>query len=292
VERSSVFQSRGPAVFEPVVKTETYSPQRFIEQISDGDIGVDNISGNCKINLESRHGSIRVAHQIGECAEVTLKAAKGVIIGQGIGHHATVQIVAGGDVTIGQAISENSQITITSAPGQLYIGAKHRVRVETPAATSVHIGGDIGQNSSAKITTQGDVTIGGSAHRQAKLDIISLEGTISIEQGIKDSAIAVVTAGKAVRIGENVSHHSKLTVMAHDDVTIGQKIDQEVDAKISSVTGSINIGQGMGGRATATLIAANGYITIGGGVDRGSTVNWNAIDFSCPHQDGAINRVS
>src|SRR5207244_3587081 len=148
------------------VKPGTNTEDRVIEHVFDGDVSVEKINGNCKVSLESRHGSIRVAHQIGEYAEATLKAARGVTIGRGIGHHSTVQIVAGGDVIIGEAINENSQITITSAFGQFDIGSKQGERSEPrPAATTVQINGDIGQNSIAKITAEGDVTIGGSAHQ-------------------------------------------------------------------------------------------------------------------------------
>jgi hypothetical protein len=56
------------------------------------------------------------------------------------------------------------------------------------------------------------------------------------------------------------------------------------------VTGSISIEQGLNGGATATLIATNGSIDIGGSVDAGSTINWNARDFNCPHQSGSVNQ--
>ncbi|MBV8773793.1 MAG: hypothetical protein JO166_15920 [Deltaproteobacteria bacterium] len=79
--------------------------------------------------------------------------------------------------------------------------------------------------------------------------------------------------------------------MAHDDVMVGQTVEGHADAKITSVTGRIDIGQGLRNGATATLIATNGSITIDGAVDQTSIVNWSARVFNCLRQDGTIKRL-
>jgi hypothetical protein len=136
-----------------------------------------------------------------------------------------------------------------------------------------------------------NVTIDGNINQHVTADITSVNGAINIGQKVNDTCIASLTAGTTVNIGLKFDQHSEVTVVAQGDVTINQKIDQLTVATITSVNGSINIGQGLSGFATATLIAVNGSINIGDSVDGGSTVNWNAQHFNCPHQDGTINHI-
>jgi hypothetical protein len=264
-----------------------------VDDVFDGDLAIDSISGDCNVNLESRRGSITIAHKIDQSAHVNLKAAIAVTIGEGIGDHSNVRIVAGGDVTIGQAISDNSRATITSTGGKIEIGVRvdSKSEVKLISGTTVRIGEDISQFSIAIITAQKDITIGGRIGQHTTADFISLQGTISINQMVEDSVIALLTAGQAVHIGDKISQHSDVTVLAKEDVTIGKKIEQHSATKITTLTGSINIREGLCGSASATLTAVNGSVNIGGSVEAGSTINWNARDFSCPQGDGTIRHV-
>jgi hypothetical protein len=278
--------------FEPF-DLGAYSGEYVVNQVFDGDIIVDNISEQCNVSLESRHGSITITHKIEQSAQVNLKAGRTVTIGESIDQHSIVQITARGDVTIGQTINHNSQVTITSVAGKIDIGltVDNYSKAKLTAGTTVHVGQDIGQHSTVIITAPGDVTIGRDINRHAAVDIISINGAISVGRMVKEDVIASLTAGKTVHIGENLDQYCQVTVLAQSDVAIGHKIDHHSAAEITSVEGSINIGQGLSGRATATLIALNGSINIGGSVDRDSTVNWNAQYFNCPHDDGTINHI-
>ena len=289
-KRDFDLQKDGMPIFPPL-NLGTYSGECVVEEVFDGDLTVASISGNCKVTLESRHGSITIKHKIERGAHAKLKAAGAVSIGEGIEQHAIVQIVAGGDATIGQPINENSQATITSTAGKIDIRSKmdNYSEARLTAGTTVHIGQDIDQHSTAFITAQGGVTIEGNINRHANVNIISLHGAISIGRTVKDS-IASLTAGTTVHIADKLDQHSQVTVLAQSDVTIGQTIDHSA-ATITSVNGSINIGRGLSGSAIATLIALNGCINIGGSVDRGSTVNWNAQYFNCPREDGTFNQI-
>jgi hypothetical protein len=289
-----VFSSNyGKSTFPPF-NLGTYSGKCVVNEVCDGDITVDNISGHCNVTLESRHGSITITHKIEQWAQANLKAASTVTIGEAIDQHSTVQIDAGGDIAIGQKINQNSQATIRSVSGKIAIGSKvdNYSDAKLTAGSTVHIGQDIGQHSTAIITAAGDVTIDGSINHHATANIISINGAISIGRTVKDGVIALLTAGRTVSIGEKFDQHSHVTVLARSDITIGQKIDQHSAAEITSLEGSINIGQGLSGGATATLIALNGSVNIAGSVDRDSTVNWNAKYFNCPDDDGTINDVS
>jgi hypothetical protein len=291
LERDFNLQKDGKPIFPPL-NLGTYSGEGVVEEVFDGDLTVASISGNCKVTLESRHGSITIKHKIERGAYAKLQAAGAVTIGEDIEQHSIVQIVAGGDVTIGQTINQNSQATITSTAGKIDIGSKmdNCSEARLTAGTTVHIGQDIDQHSTAFITAQGDVTIEGNINRHATVNIISLHGAISIGRMVKDS-IASLTAGTTVHIADKLDEHSQATVLAEGDVTIGQTINQQSAATITSVNGSINIGRGLSGSAIATLIALNGSINIGGSVDRGSTVNWNAQYFNCPREDGTFNQI-
>ncbi len=271
----------------------TYSGECVIEEVFDGDLTLEKIDQHCKVTLTSRHGSITIKHKVDQWSYANLKAATTVTIGEGIDQHSIVEIVAGGDVSIGQTINENSQASITSTGGKIEIGLKvdNYSEANLNAGTTVHIGQKIDQHSVATITAQGDVNIDEGIDQHATVDITSVNGSINIAQKVDNTSIVTLTAGKAVNVGLKFDQHSDVTVVAQDDVTIGQKIDQHAVAKITSANGSINIGQGLSGFATATLTAGKGSINIGDSVDGGSTVNWSALAFNCPHQDGTINHI-
>ena len=287
-----ILNNDGKPIFPPS-NLGTYSGECVVNQVFDGDITVDNISGQCNVTLESRYGSITITHKIEQSAQVNLKAASTVTIGESIDQRSIVQISAGGNVMIGQTINHNSQATITSVAGKIDIGLKvdNHSTAKLTAGTTVHLGQDIGQYSTVIITAQGDVTIDRDINGRATADIISLNGAIGIGRMVKDNVIASLTADKTVHIGEKLDQYCQVTVLAQSDVSIGHKIDHHSAAKITSLEGSINIGQGLSGSALATLIALNGSINIGGSVDRGSTVDWNAQYFNCSHDDGTINYI-
>jgi hypothetical protein len=273
----------------PAFDLGSYAGECVAEEAFDGDLTIDRISGSCKITLESRHGSITIRHKVEQGARAQLKAAKAVTIGDGIDQHAIVHIAAGGNVTIGQSISEGSQARITTFAGQIDIAMKVDNHSQANlTAVAVHIGQGIGPHSAAIITAQGDVTIDGSIIRHATADIISLKGAISIAQAIEDNVSALLTAGKTVHVGEKVDQRSEVTVLAQDDVIIGDKIGCDSVAKITSINGSISIGQGLGRGASATLIARNGSINLGGSVDEDAILNWNAQRFNCPQQGAPL----
>jgi hypothetical protein len=280
-----------PPVFSPIA-LESYAGDAVLEQVADGDITLDNIGGHSRVTLESRHGSITITHNVGPWAHANLKAAKAVTICEGIEQHSVVQIVAGGDVTIGQAINNNGRGMIIASPDKIDIGCEldNYSQAERTVGTTVHVGQDIDQHSTARITAQGDVTISGSINQQVTADIVSLNGAITIGQTVK-SARGLFTAAETVHIGDKICQRAQVTILARGDVTVGQKIEQNSVAKITSLAGCINIGQGLCGGATATLIARNGSIRIGDSVDQGSAVNWNANDFDCPRQAGTISHL-
>jgi hypothetical protein len=277
----------------PPLYLGTYSGDAVIEEVFDGDLTLEKIDQGCKVTLESRHGSITIKHKIDQHSYANLKAATTVSIGEGIDQHSIVEVVAGGDVTIGQKINEQSQATITSTSGKIEIGQKVDNDSEATliAGTTVHIGQTLDQHSNVTIQAQGDVTIDEMIDQSAIVDITSFNGAIHIGQKIQNGSFATLAAGTTVSIGQKLDQHANVTITAQSDVQIGQKIDQHVTATITSGNGSINIGQGLSGDATATLIALNGDINIGDSIDAGSTLNWNAKQLNCPHQDGTINHL-
>jgi hypothetical protein len=267
----------------------TFSGKCTVDEVFEGDLSIDNISGNCEVTLESRHGGIAIKHSIEQGARVTLRAAGAVSIGEGIRRQSSVQIVAGGDVTIGR-LSENSRVTVKSTAAKIEIGSRLENYGEANlTAVTVHIGQDIDQYSKAIITAQGDVWIGGSIDQYSSADIISLRGAISIGRIIQNSAVAVLTAGEEVHIGGGIDQHSQVTIRARSGVAIGHKVDHHSTAEVTSLRGSISVGQ-LTGEASATLIAPNGSINIDAAVDRGSTVNYEALSFNCPSVQGIVKQ--
>ncbi|HJU09629.1 MAG TPA: hypothetical protein VJ728_02070 [Candidatus Binataceae bacterium] len=268
------------------------SGERSVDEVFDGDIRIDAIGSRCNVKLESRHGNITIARNIEEGARVNLKAAGSVGLGGAIQNQTKVRIVAQEDVNVGQGIERNCQAAITATAGKIEIHAGvDQSEVNLVAGTTVHISHEIGNHSNVRITAQNDITIDGEMSEQATADIISLHGAITIG-GLVSTATAFLSAGRSVHLREEIDHSARVTIMAQDDVSIGQKIEQGAVAQITSVYGSINIGQGLRGGASATLIATNGSINIGAFVDESSTVNWDAKDFNCPHPAGSIKHVA
>jgi hypothetical protein len=280
----------------PPIDLGTYSGSGFmvVEEAFDGDITVEKIDNGARVTLESRHGSITIKDKISDQGTyASLKAATTVSIGSKIDQHAVVEIAAGGDVTIGQTIDQHSNATITSSSGKIDIGQKvdNYSGAELTAGTTVHIGQTIDQHSNAIIKAQGDVTIDEMIDQHSTADITSVHGAISVGQKVQNQSFATLTAGTTVHIGQKLDQHANVTIAARGDVQIDQKIDQHTIATISSANGSINIGQGLSGNATATLLAPEGDINIGDSVDSGSSLNWNARQLNCPHQDGTVNHI-
>lgn len=279
----------------PPINLGIYSGSGFmvVEEAFDGDITVERIDNGARVTLESRHGSITINDHISDDGTyANLKAATTLSIGSKIDQHAVVDIVAGGDVTIGQTIDQHSNVTITSA-GKIDISWKvdNTSAATLIAGTTVYIGQDVDQHSNVTIMAQGDVAIGGNVNQHATADITSVHGGISVGQKVQQWAFATLTADTTVDVGQKLDQHATVTITAQGDVQIGQKIDQHTTATVKSVNGSINIGQGLSGDATATLIAPKGDINIGDSVDSGSTLNWDALQLNCPHQDGNINHI-
>jgi hypothetical protein len=272
----------GPASNLPQARLGADLVDEVISEVFEGDLTLTNIKGKCRVTLESLHGSIAIANRIERRGHTYLKAAGAVTIGEAIGQHSIVEIVAGGDVTIGEAIGEYSQVTITSTEGKITIGlnAAPTLKARVPEETSVFTGRGIHQHSIVILTAPGDVTINGSLHQQATADIISIDGAISIER--IETAVALLTAGTTVHISGKIGEHSELTVLAQDDVTVGETIEQHAAIQLTSLSGSILIGQGLRSGATAMLTAVNGAVNIGGRVDEGAFVEWNARQFNGP----------
>jgi hypothetical protein len=93
-------------------------------------------------------------------------------------------------------------------------------------------------------------------------------------------------AATGVFVGEKIDQHCLLTVEATGDVRIGQKIDGNSAARITTSNGSIFIGQKIDGNSTAQLNAPNGNITIGEKIDGDAVVTGTCKNFSCPNTSG------
>jgi hypothetical protein len=236
----------------PALDLGTYTGPCVIDEVFDGDLTLEKIDQHCNVTLESRHGSITIKHKIDQHSYANLKAAGTVTIGEGIDQHSQAQITAGGDVKLGMKINEYSQAWITSTTGSIDIGqmVDNTSEAHLTAGTTVHIGQTLNQHSVVTIQAHGDVNIDQSIDQHVTANITSDTGNVNIGQKIDEHSTAVVTASK----------------------------------------GSINIGEGLSGNATATLQAPLGDINIGDSVDNGSTLNWDAIQLNCPHQDGTITR--
>jgi hypothetical protein len=109
------------------------------------------------------------------------------------------------------------------------------------------------------------------------------------DRTVKHSSLAVLTARKAVDIGEGVDQHSRIIILAQSDVAIGHKIDHRSTAKVTSLQGSISVGR-LSGEAIVTLTAPHGSITIATAVDPGSTARYEARSFNCPYVAGIVNQ--
>jgi hypothetical protein len=205
---------------------------------------------------------------------------------------AVIEEVFDGDLTL-EEISDHCKVTLESRHGSITI--KHKIEqhayANLKAATGVSIGEGIDQHAIVQIVAGGDVTIGHKINERSQATITSTSGKIEIEQKVDNYSEATLIAGNTVSIGETLDQHSTVMISAQGDVSIHLKIDQHANVQITSANGSIDIGQGLSGEAIATLIALNGDINIGDSVDAGSTLNWNARQLNCPHQNGTINHL-
>ncbi|HET9342898.1 MAG TPA: hypothetical protein VFO25_08295 [Candidatus Eremiobacteraceae bacterium] len=94
------------------------------DQITDGDLNVDNITNHAVGTYQSRNGSVIVSHKIDDHSNVVIIAAKDVQIGEKIDQHSQADIRAGGSVSIGQKIDQHSVALIAADSGNVWIGQK------------------------------------------------------------------------------------------------------------------------------------------------------------------------
>ncbi|MBV8811961.1 MAG: DUF1929 domain-containing protein [Acidobacteriaceae bacterium] len=276
----------------PPLYLGTYSGDCVIDEVFDGDLTLEKIDQNCKVTLESRHGSITIKHKIDQHSYAKLTAHTTVSIGEKIDQHSIAEIVAGGDVTIGQSIDQGSNATITSTSGKIEIGLKIDAvsGANLNAATTVHIGQTIDQHSNAVIVAQGDVNIDEKIDQHSTADITSVNGAINIGQTIDQWAIASLKAGTTVHIGLKIDEHATATIVAQGDINIDEKLDQHTNSDITSVNGSVTVTQGMSGNCSATIRAPNGDISMDT-IDGGCTLNWSALHLNCPNQNGSVSHI-
>lgn len=180
------------------------------EKIDQSSIAIINAGGDVTIGqsidqgsnatITSTSGKIEIGLKIDAASGVSLTAGTTVHIGQTIDQHSNVLIVAQGDVNIDEKIDQHSTADITSANGAINIGQTiDQWSIATlKAGSTVHIGHKIDQHAQATITAQGDVRIDQKLDQHTTSTIKSLNGSITVGQGMSGNCSATIIAANGM----------------------------------------------------------------------------------------------
>ena len=163
-----------------------------------------------------------------------------------------VGALAGEDISVGNKIDQSSHVTLTSTGG------------------SIAIGGKIDGGSIVNLTAAGNIVIGES-------------GNTGDERKIDGNSNVVASAGGTIHLfnridGGSVSHnHSTVDFKACRGITIDDKIDGGSVVRLAVNTGTIEIGDRIGGGGTTVSFWPSGSLHVENGIDSNGTataVNW------------------
>ena len=240
----------------------------IVDHTEDGDIHITGkIDGGSSATLVSNHGGIIIDGKVDGGSTANLTAAKVIRIGfagnddgekkiDG-GSHVTVQ--AGGDITVGHKIDGSSTVSLTSDLG------------------SITIGGKIDQNSQVTLRAAGNIRIGES-------------GNDGAERKIDGNSHVDARAGGTIELfnkidGGSVSgDHSVVDFRACRGIKIDDKIDGGSRVRLAVRTGTIDIGDKVGGGGTAVQFWPPGSLHVENGIDShgsATAVNWIGNDEWC-----------
>ena len=240
----------------------------------DGDIHVTgSIDSKTTVVLTSNSGSIIIDGKVDGGSTATLTAAKAIQIGAAgtdadqkkIDGTSFVSALAGGDISVGNKIDQNSHVTLTSTGG------------------SISIGGKIDGGSTVNLTAAGDIVIGEA-------------GNSGDERKIDGNSNVVASAGGTIHLfnridGGSVSNsHSTVDFKACRGITIDDKIDGGSVVRLAVHTGTIEIGDRIGGGGTKVSFWPAGSLHVENGIDSNGTataVDWvNDVNWCKPGPSG------
>lgn len=229
-----------------------------------GDIHITgNIDGGSKVTLLADPGSIIIDGKVDGGSTVTLAATGVIRVGAAgnddedvkIDGSSIVEAHAGGDVSVGSRIDGNSNVTLDSDLG------------------SITIGGKIDGDSVVGLTAAGDIRIGESANDGA-------------ERKIDGNSHIVARAGGTIRLfnkidgGSLSGKHSAVDFRACRGITIDDKIDGGSFVRLAVQTGTISIGDRIGGGGTTVFYWPPGSLKVTNGVDPNGSAT--AVDWAGP----------
>jgi hypothetical protein len=235
-----------------------------VNHTEDGDIHITGkIDGGSNATLISKQGSIIIDGKVDGGSIATLTAAGVIRVGAAgnddgekkIDNNSTVSAHAGGDISIGHKIDDNSTVALESDLGSITIGGKidHDSVVTLTAAGNIRIG-EAGNDG-------GERKIDGNSHVAARAG-----GTIRLFNKIDGGSIS----GK----------HSVVDFRACRGITIDDKIDGGSVVRLAVQTGTIGIGDRIGGGGTAVLFWPPGSLHVANGVDPNGSAT--AVDWAGP----------
>ena len=233
----------------------------IVNHTEDGDIHIaGKIDGGSSATLISNNGAIIIDGKVDGGSTANLTAAKVIRIGfagnddgekkiDG-GSHVTVQ--AGGDISVGHKIDGSSTVNLASDLGSITIGGKidHNSQVTLNAAGNIRIG-ESGNDG-------GERKIDGNSHVDARAG-----GTIVLFNKIDGGSLS--------------GDHSVVDFRACRGIKIDDKIDGGSQVRLAVHTGTIDIGDKIGGGGTAVQFWPPGSLHVENGIDSHGSAN--AVDW-------------
>ncbi len=238
------------------------------------------ISGG--VVTHSDTGNIHITGNIDSGAVVTLATTGGTIIIDGkIDGGSTVNLTASGDIQIGAAggnrdnlkIDGGSTVTVMSG-GAVSLGGKidHNSNVSMVAnGGSITIGGKIDHNSVVEFTASGDVLIGADSTLGGGDRKIDGNSNVAVQAGIRIHLFNKIDGGSIS------GAHSTVDFKACGGIAIDDKIDGGSVVRLAVNSGTITIGDKIGGGGTNVTFWPPTSLLVTNGIDSHAIVtplNW------------------
>jgi hypothetical protein len=142
-------------------------------------------------------------------------------------------------------------------------------------------GGDIDGGVFVYRVDDGDIHVSGKIDGGSTVVLVSLHGSITVDDKVDGQSNVSLTAASGISIGGKIDQKSIVgLVCSNGPVTIGGKMDDHSSLSVTS-SGDLSLGVGAGlgggdrkidGSSTAVLVSNHGSVTIGGKVDQNSHV--------------------
>ena len=240
---------------------------KVVWEVDSGDITVSGqIDDHCLVFLESTGGNITIQGKIDNNCRVTLNAPNGSVF---------VGTTGSAD---DQKIDGNSSVKVTAGKDVRFGSYLHRASADVISHGTASVAGELSFGSRIRFVADGNITLGDAVDGSARVELVSNQGSVTIDKKVSGQSKAWITAATDVKIGQIGSDDDKkidgdsfVNATAGGLIDLGGVINGSNTMVDLAACGSVSIGQAISGGATVRLASAAATINVTGGLSDSNT---------------------